>query len=176
MKLTPTPCYVPISVEGKPCFMVPLTKGRFAIIDKKSLELVKGRKWTAVESSNGSGYYAVNRAGRMHRFILGAKEGDTVDHENGDGLDNRLKNIRICTKSQNCVNRRTTPGRFLRGVFQVKKSSRYYASIKIEGKMKYLDSFKTEQEAHAVYLKKAHKVYGKKWIPKSLTHLKSLGL
>lgn len=40
----------------------------------------------------------------LHRWILDAKDGEVVDHINGDGLDNRRENIRICTHKQNCLN------------------------------------------------------------------------
>ena len=44
----------------------------------------------------------------MHRFIIGAVDGQTIDHINGNKLDNRLVNLRICTQSENLGNRHTT--------------------------------------------------------------------
>lgn len=41
----------------------------------------------------------------MHRLILDAKEGDIVDHINCNRLDNRKKNLRFCTYSENNLNR-----------------------------------------------------------------------
>jgi hypothetical protein len=41
----------------------------------------------------------------MHRQIMGAKEGQEIDHINGNGLDNRRENLRIVTRSQNLANR-----------------------------------------------------------------------
>ncbi|KKK88282.1 hypothetical protein LCGC14_2744780, partial [marine sediment metagenome] len=40
----------------------------------------------------------------LHRIIIQAPEGLTVDHKNGDGLDNRRDNLRICTDTQNKAN------------------------------------------------------------------------
>jgi hypothetical protein len=41
----------------------------------------------------------------MHRFIMGAKSGIQVDHENNNSLDNRRKNLRFATNAQNARNR-----------------------------------------------------------------------
>ena len=43
---------------------------------------------------------------RMHREIIGASEGVEVDHRDGNKLDNRRKNLRVATKSQNQANAR----------------------------------------------------------------------
>lgn len=40
----------------------------------------------------------------VHRFILKAKKGESVDHINGNKLDNRKENLRICTHQQNMCN------------------------------------------------------------------------
>jgi len=42
----------------------------------------------------------------LHRFIIGAEEGDVVDHLNHNPLDNRKGNLRILSKSGNTLNRR----------------------------------------------------------------------
>ena len=46
----------------------------------------------------------------MHRVILNAPKGEFVDHINGDPLDNRRENLRLCTKSTNAMNMRKHRG------------------------------------------------------------------
>lgn len=142
--------------------LVPLTKGKFALIDKQDYPLVSRFSWQAQLRSNGKGWYAVSRAGRMHRIILGVKSDVIVDHINSNGLDNRRKNLRIGNQSLNSVNRITTPGRFLRGVR--KKGNKWQAYIKIKGKQQSLGYYGTQEEAHTVYLNAAAKQYGD-WMP-----------
>ena len=51
-------------------------------------------------------YCKSNSAGQLHRFILNLTKENTeiVDHINGDPLDNRKNNLRVCTIQQNTWN------------------------------------------------------------------------
>jgi hypothetical protein len=48
----------------------------------------------------------VRQSFNLHRLIMDPPKGMMVDHINGDGLDNRKCNLRICTAAQNAANRR----------------------------------------------------------------------
>lgn len=80
----------------------------------------------------------------MHRDILGAKPGQIVDHVNGNGLDNRRANLRICTHAENMRNHRGSKGvdRF-RG--------RWRARIQFDHSSKFLGLFDTKKEAAEAY-------------------------
>ena len=86
----------------------------------------------------------------MHHLLVGdIKAGLVVDHINGDKLDNRKKNLRVCTKSENQINRRAASGRcgFL-GVTE--HYGKFQARIRRNKKRIYLGRFDTAEEAAAV--------------------------
>lgn len=92
----------------------------------------------------------------MHRYILSAKKGEFVDHINGNGLDNRKENLRICTHAENIRNARkhyisaTSP---YKGVTRYTKAGKIYwrASITCAGEAHLLGLFDTPEEAARAY-------------------------
>lgn len=70
----------------------------------------------------------------LHREIMGAAEGQLVDHINGDPLDNRRANLRLCTRRQNSINRAyPLPPSGYRGVHQQENGQFYRARLEVEG-------------------------------------------
>src|SRR5712664_3648473 len=86
--------------------LIPLTQGKNAIVDTKDFEWLSQWNWCA-ECVDGY-FYAIRRSFRkrisMHGAILKIKTGEEGDHRNHDTLDNRRKNIRRCTRTQNARN------------------------------------------------------------------------
>ena len=64
------------------------------------------------------------------------RQDQQIDHKNGDGLDNRLDNLRVCTNQQNQQNRRVNKNNKTghKGVFVDKGNQKYRAHIKHNGK------------------------------------------
>lgn len=95
--------------------------GREMLIDAIDIPLFQSRRW-----HGNVGYAMGSLKGRtvyFHRVIMGAKEGDEVDHINGNPLDNRRDNLRLCTRAQNQRNMRG------RGKFKgVHKRADHYAA------------------------------------------------
>lgn len=95
--------------------------GGHAVVDEQDVPLISGFQWRVHKSPRGKSRYAKARSGRniyMHRLIIGAPIGTAVDHKNGDGLDNRRCNLRLCTPSQNSANAaRRRPVSGYRGVY-----------------------------------------------------------
>ena len=97
----------PADVEGAQ--WIPLTKGRFALVDLADFALVSARHWYA--HCTGSKWYAAARfQGRftyLHHFLLGRPVSPLeIDHVNGDGLDCRRANMRVATRQQQSANMR----------------------------------------------------------------------
>jgi hypothetical protein len=98
----------------------------------------------------------------LHRFIVGANNGETVDHKNGNTLDNTRENLRICSRAENSRNaKKHIDNRSgYKGVRPHKRSGLYNACIRINGKHKSLGYYKTPEEAHEAYCQAAQIYYG----------------
>jgi hypothetical protein len=137
---------------------IPLTKGKYAIVDVDDYDKLSADKWHLFENKNSSNFYAARtqdcRNVFMHRRIMNAPPAALVDHINRNGLDNRKKNLRVVTNQQNCWNSdrgiNTGSSRY-KGVRLDKRSGRWYASIRNNGKKMYLGSFQTEICAACAY-------------------------
>jgi hypothetical protein len=89
-------------------------------------------------------------------------DGKSVDHINGNPLDNRRENLRICTQQENSWNqrkRRTNTCGF-KGVYWDKGAKKYQAQICKDGKRKYLGLFDCPEKAHEAYCKAAQELHG----------------
>jgi hypothetical protein len=139
-----------------------------ALVDEEDFERVNQYKWYA--NKVGLNWYAVrvaedNSSILLHRFILGLESGDSeVDHINGDGLDCRKANLRLCTHSQNMANREkpktVRPTSQYKGVYYKVSERKWVAQIMINYKHKYLGSFKNEEDAARAYDTAAVEAWG----------------
>jgi hypothetical protein len=119
---------------------------------------------------HSKGYWVLNVDGREHKahrlawfYTYGRWPEGMVDHINLDKADNRIFiNLREATAVQNQYNRteqsNNTSG--FKGVSLIKKTGRWKAEIKIEGKSKYLGVYPTAIEAASAYNKAAADFHG----------------
>jgi hypothetical protein len=132
---------------------IPLTKGKIAIIDEEDYGRVSSYRWCARNDYDGA-FYAqrsmrINHKKNMmlmHRFIMGLELGDgkIIDHINHNGVDNRRVNLRVVSRSINCINckprKNNTTG--FRGVYREKRcSSKWQVLIRIDGKYRHFGLF-----------------------------------
>lgn len=153
-----------------------LSKGQEVILDLDDYEFYKNKKLYASNWSNSSIYYAARsykEEGKwkkilLHREITKAKKGEMVDHINGNTLDNRKENLRLCNNQQNSFNQKTkrikNKTSEFKGVykFKYKKTPKpWVARIKVDYKYICLGYFLTELEAAKAYNEAAVKYHGK---------------
>lgn len=96
----------------------------------------------------------------MHRLIMQAPAHLLVDHINGNGLDNRKKNLRLATPSQNLQSQRPRTGTQsgYKGVQRTKNG--WQAILYREGKSFSLGVHKSPQEAARAYNAGAVRYFG----------------
>lgn len=135
-----------------------LTHGRYAIVDVEDYEWLSKGKWQLHKgryARNGNLHVA------MHREILRAPKKVPTDHINGNGLDNRKSNLRLCTSRQNSFNRGAsrinTTG--FKGVIK-KWNNSFVAEIRSHPNVHHLGTYKTAREAAVAYDEAALRLHG----------------
>ena len=143
---------------------------KVAIVDDEDynrvMEAISSRsKWYVHSPPPSKKYYAFDGSHRLsiHRVVMSAPKGFDVDHINGDPLDNRKENLRICTRSQNCQNKsvRADSKSGFKGVYQ--HGTRFRAYIGDPNRKKRqisLGYYTTAEEAARAYDKKATELHG----------------
>lgn len=110
---------------------------------------------------DGSFYHVINF---QRRFILahrvawflhyGEWPDGFIDHINGDKLDNRIVNLRVVTKSENChnVGLRKTNTTGLTGTVFDERKKKWRARISVRGKRHSLGYFDDKESAAQAYI------------------------
>lgn len=143
----------------------------FALVDDEDYEELNKVRWCTVgDVSRGTKYaWRNDRSGgkhtaiRMHRVIMKPPAGMVVDHINGNGLDNRRANLRICTPLENFRNRPKLSKNNTSGascVYWQKDCRKWKASVGMHKKHHYLGLFETKAKAKEAVLnfKRTHYV------------------
>ena len=147
---------------------IQLTQGKYALVDDEDYDELNKHNWYLKKNYNTCyairTKYKTNDKIRMHRIIMNCPKDKIIDHINGDGLDNRKENLRICTMSQNLGNSKLRKDNKsgIKGVYWDKNRNKWIAQIKINYKKKCLGRFDNINEAKLAY-EKASKLYHKKF-------------
>jgi len=145
-----------IMAEKHSSRLIPLTQGQFAIVDAEDYERISQWTWFARYNRSTKRFYAnrnapvINgkrRSIQMANVILDVT--GIVDHRNHNSLDNRKQNLRSCTLSQNCMNKRTYSNNKSghAGVYWEKRRNKWKPFIRKDGKLLTLGSFVDVAEA-----------------------------
>jgi len=99
----------------------------------------------------------------VHRILFAFYYGyypETVDHVDRNKLNNTKENLRAANWSNQQANKGNW-GKYKRGVtFQGGRKKPYYAAIRVDGKLKHLGTFLTEDEAHSAFLEAHSNLHG----------------
>jgi hypothetical protein len=141
-----------------------LARGQVSIVDDGLVAKLSPYQWYL----SNKGYVVARAGGRklilMHRVIAAPGEQQVVDHRNGDKLDNRLSNLRACSRAENARNRKMHENNRCgtKGVYAdiTKKVTRYRAQIRVDGKKISLGSFPSLIDAEHAYKVASAKYHG----------------
>lgn len=141
---------------------IKLTQGKETCIDKKNYELVKNFGWSARKCRNT--FYAIARIRgtkdvvQLHQLLLPGSK--IIDHKNRNGLDNRRKNLRRASFSQNQRNRQKSKNNLsgFKGVGI--HSGIFRARITLNRTSHYLGHFVNPIEAAHAYDAAARRLHG----------------
>lgn len=102
---------------------------------------------------------------KIHRLValvfIGDPNGLTVDHIDGNKLNNRVDNLRYCTIRENCTHYTSSldAKRPYTGVSKEPRcKNRWRACISINGKMNYIGFYNTPEAARDAYLAKKESI------------------
>ena len=122
------------------------SKGERILVGNCDLDNVKKHSWCI--SKTGYAVATINRkVVKLHRNLLHPEQSQIVDHKNGNALDNRRSNLRICSAKDNARNRVVTNK--VARVSGVRKvpSGKYSCRITCNREEIYIGTFETIEKA-----------------------------
>ncbi len=153
--------------------IIPLTRGKIAIVNNSDFKWLSKRKWHAVRPTPTGieRWYAVRVVGPkgrklyMHKAIvarMGLPPQRLCDHKDGDGLNNRRTNLRPCSAAQNVQNKRKQRGASsqFKGVNWDRKNKKWLVRLNHNRKCCFSGRFRNEKSAAKAYDAAAKKFFG----------------
>lgn len=123
-------------------------KDHRTLVDEETYKLYGHLSWFLSDTG-----YAMRRSDRLdngtkvtvrlHRLVVNAPEVMVVDHLNGNKLDNRRINLRVCTQAENTRNRKDT-----RGYSWDKSKNKWMVRYRNQ----FYGRYPTEEEARKAYM------------------------
>lgn len=152
-------------IKGFPGYYIS-DQGRVKSLKRRKEKLLK--QWLG---THGYPQVTLSNEGQLttetvHRLVakafLGISDDQEIDHIDGNPLNNRLDNLRVCSHAENMKNRRrhSNNSSGFPGVSYHKASGKYQAQIWLNGRNKHLGLFKTPEEAAIAYKNASLKLHG----------------
>jgi len=141
-------------------------KGEFVWKQRVSIRIMVGDK---AGHPLLNGYIGIGIDGKKylaHRlawfWVYGEWPPGIIDHINRDKTDNKLSNLRVCSKSENAANskRRSDNTSGFKGVFFNKNLGVWTAKVQKNGRIFYVGSFNSASDAAAAYQSNAQRAFG----------------
>jgi len=140
-----------------------LIRGLEVLVDDEDVAFVTQHKWYVAKRNYLFRYIGHSSNFKyLHHELLGATRHSHVDHINHNTLDNQRANLRICSISQNAMNRNKRPNTSSRfkGVSFYKRYKKWKARVKIDETEIWLGYFNDEINAAKAYNEAAKKYFG----------------
>ena len=132
------------------------------LIDEDDFEKVSKHKWRVLNDTKRNVLYIRTSYWEgeqrkdlfIHRLIMNTPKGLMTDHINGNPLDNRKSNLRICTNSENqhnSIKHRGNKTSIYKGVSYYKRDKNWECRIIVNKEPVRLGKYKTEDQAALAY-------------------------
>lgn len=136
---------------------------------RKATGMVMARKGDVAGTVTALGYVSVSIGGMKipaHRiawaYTFGEWPAEEIDHINGDKTDNRLDNLRLADRSQNCRNagiRKDNTSGF-KGVTFRRSTGKWISQIAADGRRIHIGVFHSAVDAAKAYDARAAELFG----------------
>jgi hypothetical protein len=130
---------------------------------KRGKYIVTLKEKYLITHDNGNGYLVISlsknskvKTHKVHQlmaitFLDYNKQNKLViDHIDNNSKNNSLYNLRVVLQNENCLSSNKQRKHSFQGICQT-KNSQWTASIRINGKRKFLGNYNTPEEAQTVY-------------------------
>jgi hypothetical protein len=120
-------------------------------------------------TAHNRGYWQINVRGKLylaHRLAWFITHGEwpaqDTDHINGDKQDNRIANLRLASRSENMANTgpKQNSASGIKGVWLFKRTGKWAAGYRKDGRMVHVGYFDTVQEAEQAHRAAYEKAFG----------------
>jgi len=149
-------------MSNKKTKKIPLTQGKFALVDAEDYERLMKYNWqTMYDDGRWRACRPSNKTIYMAHEIMGSPRGAELMYKNHDGLDCRKANLQIASHSEVIQHKRLSKNKTskYKGVSWYKQG-KWRSQINKDGKIYFLGYFDDEEDAAQRYDEKALELYG----------------